>query len=241
LKSCGYLAAVNSTPYPVDAATNPLQLRDLLGVAVTRFPGPPLFVRRYPNDIAGLAFDLFLGKAALLVEHHNYFRNGYTDLADIVQRLNGMERLEWSNLSVICSQACLTRQTATGETHLRFYTDRFNFRNTSKVSRNYLLFQQRKPDGREPEVTVNRVQAPCSIQADDLTLALSLAPGESAEVCVMSGKPEAADVSVESERMREASVFVRRVLSEFRDNHVDKNPFLSRMASSVRNRFVGRK
>ncbi len=34
LKSCGYLAAVNSTPYPVDADED-LALRDLLGVAVT--------------------------------------------------------------------------------------------------------------------------------------------------------------------------------------------------------------
>jgi hypothetical protein len=34
-------------------------------------------------------------------------------------------------------------------------------------------------------------------------------------------------------------VSVRRHLSEFRDNHVDKHPFLRRMASRVRSRLVG--
>jgi hypothetical protein len=64
LKSSGYLAAVNSTPYPVDFQSGMLQLKDLLKPAITRLAGFPLFVRRYPDNLPALAFDLFLGKPA---------------------------------------------------------------------------------------------------------------------------------------------------------------------------------
>jgi hypothetical protein len=133
------------------------------------------------------------------------------------------------------------RRTPTGEIHLRFYTDRFVFKNDSSEPQDYVLFQRREPGEGAAEVTVNRVQVECRRESGELRIPISLTPGQAAEVCITGRKPDGADAVVEPERMREASVFVRRVLSEFRDNHVDKNLFLSRMASSVRNRLAARK
>ena len=99
LKGAGYLAAVNSDVFP---STQPesLHLRDLLDVAIAKFADFPLFGRRYPGDLAEFAFDLFMGKPALAVEHHGYFRHGYAALESFVERLNGLdERLEWSDLA----------------------------------------------------------------------------------------------------------------------------------------------
>src|SRR5207248_2798636 len=109
LKAVGYLAAINSYLSP---STRPetLTLRDLLQVAVMRFADFPLFGRRYPRDVAEFAFDLFLGKPALAVEHHGYFRDGYQSLHAFVQDLSRLDaRLEWTTVGNICSQACLTR------------------------------------------------------------------------------------------------------------------------------------
>src|SRR5213075_541958 len=98
LRASGFLAAVNSTAYPIDAE-NSIVLRDLLQVAVTRFSNFPLFTRRYPGSVAELAFDLFLGKPALVVEHHGFFREGYEALAKTVEKLYKIEgRLQWTNL-----------------------------------------------------------------------------------------------------------------------------------------------
>jgi hypothetical protein len=47
---------------------------DLLDVAVTRYGGFPLFGRRYPRSLLPFALDLFMGKPALIAEHHEYFR-----------------------------------------------------------------------------------------------------------------------------------------------------------------------
>jgi len=72
LKSHNYLAAVNSTSMPYDLPdSHGLTLADLLAPAVSRYGDFPLFMRRYPGNLADFAFDLFLGKPALLVEHHD--------------------------------------------------------------------------------------------------------------------------------------------------------------------------
>ncbi len=71
LAGSGYLGAVNSTAFPVDSDEKWLPLRELLDIAVLRFSNFPLFVRRYPKDPAEIAFDLLLGRPALLVEHHD--------------------------------------------------------------------------------------------------------------------------------------------------------------------------
>ncbi|HEX4997493.1 MAG TPA: hypothetical protein VFY29_04680, partial [Terriglobia bacterium] len=78
LKRNNYEAALNSTAIPVDQPrSHGLTLADLMTPAVMKFSAFPLFMRRYPRSLADFALDLFLGKPAILVEHHDYFRNGY--------------------------------------------------------------------------------------------------------------------------------------------------------------------
>jgi len=102
LNGAGYLAAINSDLHP-STETEVLELRDLLSVAVTRFSNFPLFGRHYPKAIEDFALDLFLGKPALLVEHHAYFRSGYGALQAFVARLNALdERIEWTNPATVC-------------------------------------------------------------------------------------------------------------------------------------------
>lgn len=242
LRSCGYLAAINSTPHPVDLDGGTVRLRDLVDVAVTKFSGFPLFVRRYPSDLVGLAFDLFLGKSALLVEHHGYFRNGYGPLTEIVQKLNGMEgRLEWSRLSEICSRACLKRRAANGDVHVRFYTDRFCLRNETNETQRYELFQRQVPGEPLPGVAINGVPAQGERVMEDLKVTCELNVGQTVQIQIRRAKLEAINAAPKPGTMRQASIFVRRHLSEFRDNRVDKISFLSRMASRVRNRLVIKK
>jgi hypothetical protein len=240
LKSSGYLAAVNSTPYPVDSKNGKLRLKDLMEPAITRFSGFPLFVRRYPDNLPALAFDLFLGRPALLVEHHGFFRNGYDALAEVVEKLNTMEpRLEWMNLSTLCASACLKRQTENGEILVRFYTKEFTIRNDSEVARKYSLIRPGVADDPVAEIRVNGSPVEFKQEEGIVNAPISLAAGETANVRVSRRTPDTEFIW--KEKAGQTTVFLRRVLSEFRDNHVDKSPFLSRMASTVRNLVVRRK
>jgi hypothetical protein len=235
LEACRYLAAVNTDLCPTNMAEG-LALRDLLDVAVTTFSDFPLFGRRYPEDPAEFAFDLFLGKPALVVQHHGYFRDGYEALGTFVKRLNDLdERLEWTSLATICSRACLKRVTLQGDVHVRFYTNRFQFLNAGNRAQTYLLFRQRTSDGPLPAVTVNGCAWAREQKEGSLIIRLSLEPGQKADVRILPDDPTAAPaVPWRPTRVHNAMVLVRRVLCELRDNHVEANRLLGRLLASAR-------
>ena len=122
LKTTGYVAAVNSTPFPVDDSPKPLRVRDLLAPAITHYSDFPLFVRHYPNCIAEFALDLFLGKPALIVEHHDYFRDGYEGVQIFAQQINRLsDDITWCGLEDVVRTTCLKRQRDDGAFDVQFY------------------------------------------------------------------------------------------------------------------------
>src|SRR5262249_43674734 len=121
LRDTNYLAAVNSTEFAVDCGPQDLRLRDVLDLAVMRYSNFPLFIRRYPERIAEFALDLFLGKPALLVAHHEYFKNGYGPIQTFVEQINRLSKgITWSGLEAVARHACLTREGEDGTVHVRF-------------------------------------------------------------------------------------------------------------------------
>jgi len=235
LKASGYLAAVNTDLCPSMMADT-LAVRDLLEVAVTRFADFPLFGRRYPHGVAEFALDLFMGKPALAVEHHGYFRDGYNVLETFVARVNGLEeRLEWTNLATICSRACLTRTGEDGDVYVRFYTSRFWLKNDGTQTRRYILLRREAPDGPSPSVTINGRGRKYEQEDGNLKIRLSLDAGQTAEIRVLSGRPDSAGFSCPQTRIHNARVRVRRMQCEFRDNYVDTNRVLSAIVSAARN------
>lgn len=235
LRSCGYLAAVNSTAYPVDACEGELTLRDLLDVAITRFSNFPLFVRRYPKNHAELALDLFLGKPALLVEHHGYFRGGYKALQEVVDRLSALDqRLEWSNLGTICSRACAKRTDRNGHIHVRFYTDRFVLANRSAEPLDLTLHRRNPPQETVKSVTVDGNPVDCAVKGDYLEIPLKLTGATLVEVIITRDYAAKARSSFKQGRLDRAKVYLRRHVSEFRDNYVHKSQFASKAAGILR-------
>jgi hypothetical protein len=230
LKASGYLAAVNSDLFP---STKPesLALRALLDVAVTEFDDFALFGRRYPRDVAEFALDLFLGKPALAVEHHDYFRAGYSALETFVARVNALEEhLEWTNLATICSRACLTR-TVDGAVYVRFYTSRFWLKNDGTETRSYVLLRRQSADIPASSVTINGRGQDYEQENGNLRIRLSLDAGQSAEIKVLPGGSDSADFPRPQTTFHKARVRVRRMLSEFRDNYVKTNRILNGIVS----------
>ena len=111
LKCHNYLAAVNSSAIPMDLGeAHGLTIADFLAPAISKYGDFPLFVRRYPGTVADFAFDLFLGKPALLVEHHTYFKNGYDKIQECVTQINSLStNLQWTNLADLISNTYLQR------------------------------------------------------------------------------------------------------------------------------------
>jgi hypothetical protein len=238
LKSCDYLAAVNTTSHPVNF-NDTLTVRDLMEVAVMRFSNFPVFLRHYPQDLAELAFDLFLGKPALLVEHHGYFKRGYDSLAQIVEKVNALdERMEWRSLEKICSSAGMKRKTENGDIHMRFFTDRFCLRNDTDQMQNYVLFRRQLPEEPFIGVTINGRRADSIQETYYLKIPLSLDAGQTAEIVAQCGRLESQTIPLRNNPIHTAKVFIRRRLSEFRDNYVERSRWLHKTVTTTRNLFT---
>lgn len=221
LKASGYLASVNGAVCPSTRVPR-LALRDVLDVAVTRFADFPLFGRRYPHDLAEFAFDLLMGKPAIAVEHHGYFRDGYGPLETFVEGLNSLdERLEWTNLATICSSACLTREAKGGDVYIRFYTSRFRLKNSGTRTQRYVLLKRETETGARRSVTLGGRELESTHEGDKLKMCLSLDPGQVADIEVRSEASDSTDSSWMPTEVHNAKVWIRRLLCEFRDNHVD--------------------
>jgi hypothetical protein len=239
LASSGYLAAVNSTSFPVGSNGLTLRLRELLDVAVMRFSNFPLFVRRYPKEVAEIAFDLLLGRPALLVEHHEYFREGYEAIARVVREVNAAEEhLEWTGLEEICSAACLKRVEGS-EVHVRFYCDRFRLRNTEPGRRTFVLWRRQPTGTPDPVISINGQPAEFEQQGESLKCSMTLEPGRIAEIAIQRPAQGSTSPSIAPRPLKRASVFARRHLCEFRDNYVQTNRLLNRMAGQARRMLSG--
>lgn len=236
LKSCGYLAAVNSTPYSVDMEEGSLTLGELLDVAVMRYANFPLFVRHYPDGMAEAAFDLFLGRPVLLVEHHTYFRDGYEQLADTAARINALaENLEWKSLAEICSRACMKRKTESGEIHVKYYANEFRMQNDTDRIQHYLFSRDAVLGETPARVRINGRPASFDQEAGAIKIRHSLKAGEAIEIRIEAGRAGEKTNSHQDDLIHSGRVFLRRNLSEFRDNYVAKSVLLNRVWMGLRN------
>lgn len=235
LNACGYLAAVNTDLTTADHGST-LKLRDLLGVAVTTHADFPLFGRHYPKDPAEFAFALFMGKPALVVEHHSYLENGYDTLCGFVRTLNSLDaRLEWSSLASICCRACSKRINSNGEVEVRFYTNRFLLTNETSNNQTYHLLQRRLAGGPVPAVTIDGRSWHREWDGCDIKITLCLKPGQSAEVRVLAINTQNAVVSWNPTAAHKARVFIRQALFELRDNYIYTNRYLKGLLFGARN------
>src|SRR5262249_39920677 len=144
-----------------------------------------LFVRRYPQCPAELAFDLFLGKPAILVEHHGYFRDGGLALLGAVQRLNASEPgLTWLRPVEACSRTCWKKTGEDGTADVRFYCDRFRLTNESSRRQYYQLLRQQFNPTETAKATINGKAHEVGLAEDGIKFVVELGAGESADIQV---------------------------------------------------------
>jgi hypothetical protein len=233
IRNMRYLAAANTIRVPIDSEPGELTIRDFLMPAITRFEGFPIFQRRYPRRLIDFAFDLFLGKPALIVEHHEYFRDGFEPLEGFVRGLHRIEpRLEWPGLSSQLEESCLRRRTACGATEVRFFTARFRLTPHDGRSTRFLLSKAEPDPRRISAVLVDGMPAPFGFEEGLLKMEVEAEPGASREIEIVDGQSDVEAVNSFGLR-HHARVMVRRALSEFRDNTLSRHTGLQRCAQWV--------
>ncbi len=233
LRGDNYLAAVNSTCFPADSGVDDPTLGDLLRPAVTRYNGFPLFQRRYPRRLFDLAFDLFLGKPALVVEHHQYFREGVQRLEELVAALYELQPdLTWPDLTTQLSRSCQIRNLENGSTEVRFFTRRFQLIPREAGTGRFLLSKHEPDSAAVQAVLVDGEGVPFFFEKGFLKLEVLAQPCQVRDIEVVDQRNSDARVNGFG-IIHNARVFVRRGLSEFRDNTLSRHSALLKTAARV--------
>lgn len=231
-------AAVNTVNRPYGTAVD-LSIGELALPAILRYGGFPLFLRRssVSTQTPEIAFCLFFGRPVIIVEHHDGFERPQP-LLDAVYRINALAPgIRWSPLSTATAGAQLIRTRTDGSVEIRAWA------RTAIVSQSTLGLQRCVVEWPLPEAdaTVTQVvregSGPVAFMADNtaVRVSLDLAPGETARLSVVHRN--AAVPHIARGLRYSARVFIRRRMSETRDNLLSRNPAILNAAKSVQRRL----
>lgn len=224
LKASGYLAAVNTSCFPDDSAPDDLTVGDFLRPATTRFYGFPIFQRHYPKRAIDSAFDLFLGKPALLVEHHQFLADGCKNLEEFVRQLQRIEpKLSWPTLTEQLSRSCMVRRRNYDSEDVHFFTKNFQLRNSCDKRRRFLL------EKHEPDISAIRAVMvdgkPVTFWKKENLVQFEIeANANQTKEIEVQYSPQPRPKLEALGLAYTARVFLRRGLSEFRDNTLSRHP-----------------
>jgi len=217
LKCNNYLAAVNSSAMPTPAGECDLCVGDFLDLAITRYAGFSLFLRRYPGRLEGFAFDLFFGKPLLVVEHHAYLKDGGRNLVEFIAQLNSFGGLQWKGLNEIFPKTYLEREMSAHTTECRLYVNHHVIDNHDAWDRTFIMSKPHVDDAPIENVFLNDKTADFVIAGNSIEFAVTIPAQTSTKVDIVYKNVFPCN---EPQRDFETAsrVWVRRILSEFRDN-----------------------
>lgn len=237
LRSNEYLAAVNTTCFPTDCSPGELTIGDFLRPAITRFGGFPVFRRHYPRRLIDLAFDIFLGKPAFIVEHHPYVGDGCAQLENFVSELHKVEPdLSWPTLSSQIERSCLMRRCDDGSVAVKFFTRKFVWKNEQSATIRFVLEKDEPDVSMVRSVLIDGRTVPFSSKAGSIQFEVEMEAGEVRQIEVLDQPIEHWPIKRLGMTYR-FGVLVRRELSEFRDNALSRHPGMLQTAKRIASRL----
>lgn len=238
LRDRNFDAAVNTVTRPYGTAVD-LSIGELTLPAIVRYGGFPLFLRRSSvnTQMPETAFCLFFGRPVFIVEHHDRFERPQP-LLDAVHRINSLAPgIKWSPLSTATAGAQLSRTRPDGSLEIRAWA------RTAHVTHSAPGLQRCVVEWPLPEADSTVIQVvrdgldPVAFMADStaVRVSLDLAAGETARLSVVHRN--AVMPHVARSLRYSARVFIRRRMSETRDNLLSRNPTILNAAKSVQRRL----
>ena len=237
LKRNGFLAAVNTEIMPVDGECARTRFRDVWDVAIRSYGGGfPIFTRRYAfHGLENFAFDLLLGKPCLIVSHHEFFRDGCVEVIELMAKLRSLNcHLHWRSLGDVIRNACRRRVTRAGVEEAEMYGNELLIDNPSNQEIGLRVRKQEKDIDLIDTVLSNGAPVPWKTEANHVVVTEELQPYSHKKLQVLYRRPANA-VPRDSSIRSQASVTLRRMLCELRDDYLSRSRFLSSTAAGLKN------
>lgn len=241
LKANNFSAAVNTVPHPYGEPLG-LYVSDIIQPAIMRYGGFPLFIRKYIRDISlqDIAFSLFFGKPVLIVEHHTIFKE-VEHITELVSRINSLApQIHWTSLQAAIENSYLQRRTPDGISHLLAYSGCGRVKNGSYTPFRYSIVKRDfSPIALENVLVDNQPCLDITVEDAGIHFFFDLAPAMSSRFSIIYRNELGLGSPNPTRGFRSSfKVFLRRRLSEMRDNHLSKNPWLLSVTQSIYRQLI---
>lgn len=231
------LAMVNTGCMPRNLTEPRTCAADLLAPAQDAFFGFPIFKRHYWGDSGPFAMALFLGKPAILVEHHEFFRPGLGQIEAFVHTLRGMAPdIQWRPLSTVVRETHLQRRASCRRKEIRFFARHFDLHHSSEEPVTFRLRKRVSDPSTVRAVMVNGTANDFDVSGEYITFEVYARSRETFRIViephpVKSKKPYSFGLKYHT------GVALRRGLSEFRDNIMSQNQKALKVGRSIMSAF----
>ena len=173
--------------------------------------------------MAVFAMSLFLGKPAVLVEHHEFFRNGSIGAEKFAQGLAQLRPdLKWRSLAETVMRTHARRRMSKNKEEVRFFTDTFYLEHKLEQPAELRLVRRLPDTIHVKRVRIGSTEVPFNREDGFLTFETQLQRPETLTVQVEVAPIKPAKCYSPGVRYQ-ASVALRRGLSELRDNVIARN------------------
>ena len=228
-----FLGVVCTACMPRNLAAPGICGADLLLPAQDSFFGFPVFKRHYWNDMSVFAMALFLGKPAILVEHHEFFRGGPGRAEVFVSELAKVSpNINWTSLTETAERTHLRRRLPDGRHEVRFFTDDFKLEHGNEMPTEYRMVRRISATALVQRVTMDGVEIPFVQKDGWLTFEVRVGSPLTFRIHIEVRPIQPTKVYSPGIKYH-VSVIFRRGLSEIRDNIIARNAFFLRIAKSL--------
>jgi hypothetical protein len=230
LKHSGLIAAVNSDVISSDSQPRAVTISEVWDIAVMGYSDFPIFTRRYPwEGIANFAFDVMLGKPAILLIHHDYCSDHCARLIDFIKGLNALKcPLTWTSLGEVVRRSYRQREVSPDVVELEMYGAELRIENRSERRKRYLIRRRESEPSGIKEVRVGSEEMVWNCRNGHIDFEVELDPGENRIIAIKFHDLDG-NGQCEETASYKAKTMLRRYLCELRDNYV----------TTTRLRFVG--
>ncbi len=206
---------------------------DLLLPAPDACFGMPILKRHYAHEgLAPFAMALFLGRPAVLAEHHGYFRDGTRSMEEFAAAIRQIRPdVTWPRLGEALVRLAWRRRSDSGWI-LRMFADTCEFSHGCAEEMNYSLVRRVSRDAEIGGVTIDGAPVPFRRDGDFVTFAIRVAGTRTVNVEIRR-EPRHASVRSPADFRYRAAVAVRRRLSELRDDLDYRAPWLLDAGRSI--------
>lgn len=226
LKQTDFIATVNNDVVSADPHRPSVTIAEVWDTAVMRYSTFPLFTRRYPwEGVENFAFDILLGKPAIIVIHHEYCSDGCERLTKFIDSLNGLNSpLTWRSLGEVVTRSCRQREVSPDLMEIEIYGTELRVKNRSAERMRHLIRRRESEPAGIKEICSETESITWNSTEASIEFSIELDPGESRMIeirfhdLIRNGRHKD-NISYR------AKAALRRYLCEIRDNYITPAKF----------------